>query len=85
MKMGKRTHLKIWQLFGTFWHCSKTTIWLNDCLMFITDENKFNNIKSIQYAWKHGSNVATTFDLRQIGGFLRVLRFPLPIKPTATI
>ena len=24
-------------------------------------------------------------DLRQVGGFLRVLRFPLPIKLTATI
>jgi hypothetical protein len=24
-------------------------------------------------------------DLRQVGGFLRVLRFPPPIKPTATI
>jgi len=26
--------------------------------MFIKDENKFNNIKNIQYAWKHRSNVA---------------------------
>jgi hypothetical protein len=24
-------------------------------------------------------------DLQQVGGFLRVLRFPLPFKPTATI
>jgi len=24
-------------------------------------------------------------DLRQVGGFLRILRFPPPIKPTATI
>jgi hypothetical protein len=30
-------------------------------------------------------NIMFVSDLRQVGGFLRVLRFPAPIKLTATI
>jgi hypothetical protein len=35
--------------------------------------------------WIQHYKIKFTGDLRQVGGFPRVLRFPLPIKLTATI
>ena len=52
----------------------------NQCLSPITFESRSGEVYSIQhYVIKFVS------DLRQVGEFLRVLRFPPPIKLTAMI
>jgi len=33
----------------------------------------------------HGDVIMFVSDLREVGGFLRILQFPLPVKLTATI
>ena len=44
----------------------------------------------ISWSWSYGSWIQHyvkkfVSDIRQVGGFLRVLRFPSPVKLTATI
>ena len=46
----------------------------------ITTESRSSEVYSIQHYVIKFVN-----DLRQVGGFPRVLRFPPPIKPTTTI
>jgi hypothetical protein len=52
--------------------------------MYYTCNNEFQKIfimQLIKLCWKFTSVVS---DLRQVSGFIRVLRFPPPIKLTAT-
>jgi len=57
----------------------KTQIWVLN-----TEEKcKINNLSKSLNPFRRGV-IKFVSDLRQVGGFLRVLRFPPPIKVTAT-
>jgi hypothetical protein len=50
------------------------------CFQIMSSNPVHNEVYSIQYCV-----IKFVSELRQVGGFLRVLRFPPPIKLTATI
>jgi hypothetical protein len=59
-----------------------TTYAISDCITtnVVSSNSVHGMVYSIQYYV-----IKLVSDLRQVGGFLRVLRFPLSIKLTATI
>jgi len=52
--------------------------------LFLTKVVRSNPVHGVAYSMQHYV-IKFVSDLRQVGGFLWVLMFPLPIKLTATI